>query len=71
MKKTLILFVSITSILVLSAVIRAYFIEDILNLMKLSRSKISSIVVDPDIQILLCLGIVGIIGFFASRAGNN
>ena len=71
MKKTLILFVSITSILVLSATIRAYFIEDILNLMKLSRSKISSIVVDPDIQILLCLGIVGIIGFFASRAGNN
>ncbi|MGV7224841.1 MAG: hypothetical protein ACQ9MH_25405 [Nitrospinales bacterium] len=71
MKKTLILFVSITSILVLSAIIRAYFIEDILNLMKLSRSKISSIVVDPDIQILLCLGIVGIIGFFASRAGNN
>jgi hypothetical protein len=71
MKKTLILFVSITSILVLSAIIRAYFIEGILNLMKLSRSKISSIVVDPDIQILLCLGIVGIIGFFASRAGNN
>ena len=71
MKKTLILFISITSILVLSAIIRAYFIEGILNLMKLSRSKISSIVVDPDIQILLCLGIVGIIGFFASRAGNN
>jgi hypothetical protein len=71
MKKILILFVSITSIIVLSAIIRAYFIEDILNLMKLSLTKISSIVVDPDIQILLCLGIVGIIGFFASRAGNN
>ena len=71
MKKILILFVSITSIIVLSAIIRAYFIEDILNLMKLSLTKISSIVVDPDIQIVLCLGIVGIIGFFASRAGNN
>ena len=71
MKKILILFVSITSIIVLSAIIRAYFIEYILNLMKLSLTKISSIVVDPDIQILLCLGIVGIIGFFASRAGNN
>ena len=71
MKKILILFISITSIFVLSAIIRAYFIEDILNLMKLSLTKISSIVVDPDIQILLCLGIVGIIGFFASRAGNN
>jgi hypothetical protein len=71
MKKILILFVSITSIFVLSAIIRAYFTEVILNLMKLSRSKISSIIVDPDIQILLCLGTVGIIGFFASRAGNN
>ena len=71
MKKILILFISITSIFVLSAIIRAYFIEDILNLMKLSLTKISSIVVDPDIQIVLCLGIVGIIGFFASRAGNN
>jgi hypothetical protein len=71
MKKILILFVSITSIFVLSAIIRAYFIEDILNLMKLSRTKISSIIIDPDIQILLCLGLIGIIGFFASRAGNN
>jgi hypothetical protein len=71
MKKILILFVSITSIFVLSAIIRAYFIEDILNFMKLSSTKISSIIIDPDIQILLSLGIIGIIGFFASRAGNN
>ena len=71
MKKILILFVSITSIIVLSAIIRAYFIEDILSLMKLSRTKISSLIIDPDIQILLCLGLIGIIGFFVSRAGNN
>jgi hypothetical protein len=71
MKKILILFVSITSIFVLSAIIRAYFIEDILNFMKLSSTKISSIIIDPDIQILLSLGLIGIIGFFASRAGNN
>ena len=71
MKKILILFVSITSIIVLSAIIRAYFIEDILNLMKLSRTKISSLIIDPDIQILLYLGLIGIIGFFVSRAGNN
>jgi hypothetical protein len=71
MKKILTLFVSITSIFVLSAIIRAYFIEDILNLIKLSRTKISSIIIDPDIKILLCLGLIGIIGFFVSRAGNN
>ncbi len=71
MKKILILFVSITSIFVLSAIIRAYFTEVILNLMKLSRIKISSIVIDSDIQILLYLGLIGIVGFFTSRAGNN
>ena len=71
MKKILILFVSITSIIVLSAIIRAYFIEDILDLMKLSRTKISSLIIDPDIHILLYLGLIGLIGFFVSRAGNN
>ena len=71
MKKTLILFVSITSIFVLSVIIRAYFIEDIFNLMKLSRTKISSIVIDPDIQIILCLGLIGIIGFFGIRADKK
>ena len=71
MKKILILFVSITSIIVLSAIIRAYFIEDILNLMKLSWTKISSLTIDPDTHILLYLGLIGIVGFFASRAGNN
>jgi hypothetical protein len=71
MKKILILFVSITSIFVLSIIIRAYFIEDIFNLMKLSETKISSMVIDPDIQITLCLGIIGIIGFFGSRADKN
>ena len=71
MKKILILFVSITSIIVLSAIIKAYFIEDILNLMKLSRTKISSLIIDPDIQILFFLGLIGIIGFFGSRTGNN
>ena len=71
MKKNLILFVSITSIFALLAIIGSYFIEGILNLMKLSSTKILSIIIDPDIQILLCLGLIGIIGFFASRAGNN
>ena len=71
MKKILILFISITSIFVLSAIIKANFIEDILNLLKLSRIKISSIIIDPDIQILLYLGLIGLIGFFGSRAGSN
>jgi len=71
MKKNVILFISITSIIVLSAIIRVYFIADILNLMKLSRTKISSLIIDPEVQILLYLGLIGIIGFFGSRAGNN
>jgi len=71
MKKILIFFISITSIIVLSAIIRVYFIADILNLMKLSRTKISSLIIDPEVQILLYLGLIGIIGFFGSRAGNN
>jgi hypothetical protein len=71
MKKFLIFFVSIISFFVLSAIFRAYFIEDILKFMKLSRTKISSIIIDPDIQTLLCLGLIGMVGFFASRAGNN
>jgi hypothetical protein len=71
MKKILIFFISITSIIVLSAIIRVYFIADILNLMKLSRTKISSLIIDPEVQILLYLGLIGLIGFFGSRAGNN
>jgi hypothetical protein len=71
MKKILILFVSITSIIVFSAIIRGYFIEDILSLMKLSMTKISFLIIDPDIQILLYLSLIGLIGFFVSRAGNN
>jgi len=71
MKKILIFFISITSIIVLSAIIRVYFIADILNLMKLSRTKISSLIIDPEVQILLYLSLIGLIGFFGSRAGNN
>ena len=71
MKKILIFFISITSIIVLSAIIRVYFIADILNLMKLSRTKISSLIIDPEVQILLYLGLIGIIGFFGSGAGYN
>ena len=71
MKKILIFFISITSFIVLSAIIRVYFIADILNLMKLSRTKISSLSIDPEVQILLYLGLIGLIGFFGSRAGDN
>jgi len=71
MKKILIFFISITSIIVLSAIIRVYFIADILDLMKLSRTKISSLIIDPEVQILLYLSLIGLIGFFGSRAGNN
>jgi len=71
MKKILILFVPAASIFVFSLLIGAYFIEDIFNLIQLGRTKGSLVIPKPDIQILLCLGLIGIIGFFASRAGNN
>ena len=71
MKKILIFFITITTIIVLLAILRVYFIADILNLIKLSRTKISSLIIDPEIQILLYLGLIGLIGFFGSRAGNN
>ena len=71
MTNIFIFFISITSIIVLSAIIRVYFIADILDLMKLSRTKISSLIIDPEVQILLYLSLIGLIGFFGSRAGNN
>jgi hypothetical protein len=71
MKKILILFVSITSISVLSVIIRTYFIEDIFKLMKLSKTYISSIIPGPEIQILLYLSLIGLIFSFGKRPNKK
>jgi hypothetical protein len=48
------------SIFVLSAIIATYFIKDIFNHMKLGGINFSTMPQDPDFQILLCLGLVGL-----------
>jgi hypothetical protein len=68
MKKILILFVPAASIFVFSLLIGAYFIEDIFNLIQLGRTKGSLVIPKPDIQILLCFGIIGLVGVLRKRS---
>ncbi len=68
MKNVFILFVSITLIFVFLGLIGAYYKENILNLVKLSRTSISELSISPHIQLLLCLSVVGLIGIFRSRS---
>jgi hypothetical protein len=68
MKKNLILFLSVTSALVLSVLIGAHFIDAVLHFIKLSRANLSSIIIDPEAQILLYLSLIGLIGIFRARS---
>lgn len=68
MKKASFLFVSVTFAIVLSALIGIYFMIDIFNFMKLIRENLSSMIIDPEVQILLYLSLIGLIGFFGSRS---
>jgi len=70
MKKSLIYFVPITSIFVLSVIIATYFMENIFNLLKLDGINFSTILPSPDFEILLYLSLVGIVGIHRNR-GNN
>jgi len=67
MKKSLIYFIPITSIFVLSVIIATYFMEDIFNLMKLARIHFSTIFLNSDFKILLYLSVVGIVGIHRNR----
>jgi ABC-type dipeptide/oligopeptide/nickel transport system permease component len=71
MKKFLVFFVPIVSILVLSVIVGAFFIEDIFNLVKLSRPMNSSIIPESDIQILLFLSIVGLVAIMRKRPNKK
>lgn len=68
MKKISILFVSVTSAIILSVLIGIYFMIDIFNFMELVRANLSSMIIDPEVQILLYLSLIGLIGFFGSRS---
>ena len=71
MKKFLVFFVPIVSILVLSVIVGAFFIEDIFNLVKLSRPMNSFIIPESDIQILLFLSIVGLVAIMRKRPNKK
>ena len=70
MKDSLIFFVSVTSIFMLSIIIANYFMEDFFNLMKLAEIKISTILPNPDFEILICLSIVGIVCIHRNKGDN-
>ena len=70
MKDSLIFFVSVTSIFMLSIIIANYFMEDFFNLMKLAEIKISTILPNPDFEILLCLSLVGIVCIHRNKGDN-
>lgn len=63
MKKSLIYFAPIMSIFVLSFITATYFMENIFNLMDLARINFSTTLPNSDLKILLCLGLIGFVGF--------
>lgn len=67
MKKSLIYFVPITSILVILVTVATYFIEDIFKLMKFTEINFSTILPNSDFTILLYLSVVGIVGIPRKR----
>ncbi len=60
MKNSPFFFISVTSIFMLSVIIATNFMEDIVNLMKLAMINISTLLPNPDFEILLCSRLVGI-----------
>ena len=72
MKKGLIYFIPIMSILVVSAIITTYFMENIFNLFELARINISTILISSDYKIfLLYFSVVGIFNIRRNRGGNK
>ncbi len=71
MKKILVFYVPIMSVLLLSVIGGAYFLDDILNLAKLNRTMNISIIPESDIQILLFLSIVGLVAIMRRRPNKK
>ena len=68
MKKNLILSLAVISAFVLSVLIGVHFIDTVLHFIELSKTNLSSIIIDPETQILLYLSLIGLIGIFRSRS---
>ena len=70
MKNNPIFFISVTSIFMLSALIATNFMGDLVNLMKLAGINISTLLLNPDFEILLCLSLVGIVCIHRNKGDN-
>jgi hypothetical protein len=71
MKKILVLFVPLVSILVLSIIAAAFYIEDIFNLFNLKWTMNLAIISDSDIQIFLLLSIAGFVAIMRKRQNKK
>jgi hypothetical protein len=71
MKKILVLFVPIVSILVLSIIAAAFYVEDIFNLVNLNWTENLAITPDSDIQIFLLLSIAGFVAIMRKRSNKK
>jgi hypothetical protein len=70
MKKMFIILLSTTLIFVLIGLIGAFFKEDIFALISFSRTNISAFTISPDLQLMLCLSLIGLV-VFARRRSNR
>lgn len=68
MKKNLIPIIPTASIFVLIVIIGVYFIEDISNIFKLSKTMNSSVVTDSNIKTIVGLSLVGFVAFIRKRS---
>ena len=71
MRKSLFFIVPITSIFVIPVIMANYFMEDIFTLMKLVGINFSTILPNPDFEILLYLSLVGIVGIVGIRRNRG
>jgi hypothetical protein len=71
MKKILVLFVPLVSILVLSILAVAFYSEDIFNIVNLNWTMNLAIIPDSDIQIFLLLSIAGFVAFMRKRSNKK
>jgi hypothetical protein len=71
MKKILVLFVPLVSILVLSILAVAFYSEDIFNIVNLNWTMNLDIIPDSDIQIFLLLSIAGFVAFMRKRSNKK
>jgi hypothetical protein len=71
MKKILVFFVPLASILVLSMIVAAFYIEDIFNLVNFNWTMNLTLIPESDFQIFLFLSIVGFVALMRKRQNKK